>query len=167
MQVKNGVIGLILLLVVFGLCFGYLKYGPRNYVLSETQYPGEAYWSDSDLFVTVQSSGFAHSELKGVKRVPVIGLFLTLFAGDQSSSAPAEVAVYHYSGDSVHRDSDLVELARVFGEHGNVTDLRPSLYAHEVDRAEETTSPCDRRRKPRERSWVIVEANADGGAERG
>lgn len=105
MQLKNGVVGLILVLVAFGLCFGYLKYGPRNYILNQTQYPGEAYWSDSDLFVTVQSSGFAHSELKGVKSIPIVGLFVTLFAGNQSASAPAEVAVYHYSGDSVHRDN--------------------------------------------------------------
>lgn len=105
MKPKKGLAGFLLLLMAFAVCFGYLKYGPRNYVLSQNQYPEAAYWSDSDLFVTVRSGGFAYSELKGVKHIPVVGIFLSLFAGNQSVVIPAETTVYHYSGDAVQRDS--------------------------------------------------------------
>lgn len=105
MKVKKDVTGFLLLLLAFAVCFGYLKYGPRNYVLSQNQYPEAAYWSDNDLFLTVRSGGFAYSELKGVKHIPVIGIFLSLFSGNQSVVVPGETTVYHYSGDAVQRDS--------------------------------------------------------------
>ena len=38
--------------------------------------------------------------------------------------------------DPAHRGSDLLELACVSGEHRDVTNLRPWLYADQVDRAE-------------------------------
>ncbi len=105
MQWRNGVVGLLVVVLAFGLCFGYLKYGPRSYQLTQTQFAQEAFWSDSDLYVTVHTSGYAHSELKGAKSIPVVGLFLTIFGGTRNAFVPGEMTIYHYSGDAIHRDA--------------------------------------------------------------
>ena len=68
--------------------------------------------------------------------------------------------------DVLDRANDLVEVVRVGAHHGDVAHLRQALDAHEVDRAERGAGLADRRREARERAGTVVEANADGCAER-
>jgi hypothetical protein len=56
-------------------------------------------------------------------------------------------------------------VALVVGEDVDVADLRVSLDAHEVDRAEQSAGVADRRGKARERAGVVLDPHADRRAE--
>ena len=53
------------------------------------------------------------------------------------------------------------------GEHGDVAGLRPALGADEVDRAEQAARLADRLGEPGKRAGPVLEADAQGRAERG
>ena len=67
--------------------------------------------------------------------------------------------------DVLDRGDDVVEMCRVGAHDRDVTHLRHSFDAHDVDRAERGAGFADRGCEARERARAVVQANAHGCAE--
>ena len=63
------------------------------------------------------------------------------------------------------RLDDPLDVRLVVGEHGDVAHLLAALDPDQVDRAEQPAGLADRARQPRERSRLVVEVDAQRGAE--
>jgi hypothetical protein len=61
---------------------------------------------------------------------------------------------------------DPINMGHVLGERGHVPHLHAVLDTDKVDRVEQPVRLADRLRDARKRAWRVVEADAQGGAER-
>ncbi len=101
---KNLAFGLTLALLALIIAFAIITYGPRRYIVSRHHYPEDAIWNDQSLFLTVQSGGFARSELKGTSHIPILAAMFGFASGNEFVSLPGELTVFQYQGGQVYKD---------------------------------------------------------------
>ncbi len=103
--VRNLSFGVGLALLAFAIAFALITYGPRRYVASYNHSADEALWNSNSLYLTVRSGGFAHSELKGTSRMPLLSGILGVTAGNDFAVLPGELSVFQYAGGQVQKDT--------------------------------------------------------------
>jgi hypothetical protein len=103
--VRNLSFGVGLALLAFAIAFALITYGPRRYVASYNHSADEALWNSNSLYLTVRSGGFAHSELKGTSRVPLLAGILGVTAGHDFAVLPGELTIFQYAGGQVQKDT--------------------------------------------------------------
>jgi hypothetical protein len=102
---RNLSFGVGLALLAFAIAFALITYGPRRYVVSYNRSADEAVWNGNSLFLTARAGGFAHSELKGTSRVPLLSGILGLAAGNDFAVLPGSLTVFQYAGGQVEKDT--------------------------------------------------------------
>jgi hypothetical protein len=98
----------------------------------------------------------------GVQRVPRMNLELAAEVGEEDTVRDVDDL---HALDGADGGDNGVEVPLVVGEDVDVADLRRALDADEVDRAEQAAGLADRRREAGERARMVLDPDADRGAE--
>lgn len=100
---RKTALGLVFFVLVVAICAAVVLYMPRRYSVTRSQMASTAYWSDTDLFITVQTTAYARAEVAAARRSTLLQAVFALTGGNDFVVLPAEFSLYHFDGHKLDR----------------------------------------------------------------